>query len=60
MKRKILGGNTMDFCIAKYTCDACGVKNEPTEDIIKYGFKTTSVILPDGSAKPIDFKLKEQ
>ncbi|MEY8371349.1 ISL3 family transposase [Aerococcaceae bacterium 50-4] len=41
-------------------CDACGVKNESTENIIKYGFKTTSVRLSDDPAKPINFKLKKQ
>ncbi len=41
-------------------CDMCGVKNESTQDIIKYGFKETGVRLPDGPGKPIKFTLKKQ
>lgn len=41
-------------------CDMCGIKNESTQDIIKYGFKETGVRLPDGPRKPIKFTLKKQ
>ncbi|PNL91966.1 hypothetical protein A6J77_006885 [Aerococcus viridans] len=39
-------------------CDACGVKNESTEDIIKYGFRTTFVRLPDGPANLADYDIE--
>lgn len=41
-------------------CEACGIKNTSTKDIIKYGFKDTEVRLPDGPGKPIKFTLKKQ
>src|SRR5699024_6254512 len=41
-------------------CTQCGVKNKGAQDLIKHGFKPTTIRLPNSISKPILLKLKKQ